>query len=145
MFSGVSNSLRSLNVTYKGKHSRTCAQSVSIWRSTTSSWVKLDSRSVGTTEVQVDRIPGGTPGRLRDRDLGRRATVRAGALHLDLGELHHQWGPDEDRLHQAGDGDVRARRERVDLSPVGEGWTAEGQGDGGAPVRALGSTTVEHG
>ncbi len=59
-FSGVSNSLRSLNVTYKGKHSRTCAQSVSIWRPTTSSWVKLDSRSVGTTEVQVDRIPGGT-------------------------------------------------------------------------------------
>ncbi len=59
-FSGVSNSLRSLSVTYKGKQSRTCAQSVSIWRSTTSSWVKLDSRSVGTTEVQVDRIPGGT-------------------------------------------------------------------------------------
>jgi hypothetical protein len=61
-FSGVSNSLRSLNVTYKGKNSRSCAQSVSVWRSTTRSWVQLDSRSVGTTEVQVDRLPGGVLG-----------------------------------------------------------------------------------
>ncbi len=59
-FSGVSNSLRSLNVTYKGKQSRTCSQTVSLWRGTTNSWVALDSRSVGTTEVQVDRVPGGT-------------------------------------------------------------------------------------
>lgn len=61
-FSGVSNSLRSLNVTYKGKNSRSCAQSVSVWRSTTRSWVQLDSRNVGTTEVQVDRLPGGVLG-----------------------------------------------------------------------------------
>ena len=59
-FSGVSNSLRSLQVTYKGKSSRACTQTVSVWRWTTSTWVQLDSRSVGTTEVQVDRLPGGT-------------------------------------------------------------------------------------
>lgn len=59
-FSGVSNSLRSLEVGYKGKNSRTCTQRVDIWRSTTSSWVQLDSRSVGTTEVQVTRLPGAT-------------------------------------------------------------------------------------
>ena len=59
-FSEVSNSLRSLQVTYKGKSSRTCTQTVSIWRWTTSSWVQIDSRSVGTTEVLVDRLPGGT-------------------------------------------------------------------------------------
>ena len=58
-FSGVSNSLRSLKVIYKGKNSRTCTQTVSVWRSTTSSWVQLDSRSVGTTEVLVERLPEG--------------------------------------------------------------------------------------
>ncbi len=58
-FSGVSNSLRSLEVTYKGKSSRTCTQRVDIWRFATSSWVQLDSRSVGTTEVLVSRLPGG--------------------------------------------------------------------------------------
>ncbi|MDP9006569.1 MAG: hypothetical protein M3N15_06635, partial [Actinomycetota bacterium] len=59
-FSGVSNSLGSLKLTYKGRHSRTCSQTVSVWRFTTNSWVQLDSRSVGTSEVQVDRLPGGT-------------------------------------------------------------------------------------
>jgi hypothetical protein len=59
-FSGVSNSLRSLEVGYKGKNSRTCTQRVDIWRGTTRSWVQLDSRSVGTTEVQVTRLPGAT-------------------------------------------------------------------------------------
>ncbi len=59
-FSGVSNSLSSLKVSYKGKNSRTCSQRVEIYRFTTSSWVQLDSRSVGTTEVQVDRLPVGT-------------------------------------------------------------------------------------
>ncbi len=58
-FSGVSNSLRSLQVSYKGKSSRTCTQRVDIWRWTTTSWVQLDSRSVGTTEVEVNRLPGG--------------------------------------------------------------------------------------
>lgn len=59
-FSSVSNSLSSLKVTYKGKSSRTCTQNVEIWRWTTNTWISLDSRSVGTTEVLVERLPGGT-------------------------------------------------------------------------------------
>jgi subtilisin len=59
-FSGVSKALQSLQVTYKGKNSQTCAQTVSIWRPTTGTWVQLDARNVGGTEVQVDRLPGGT-------------------------------------------------------------------------------------
>jgi hypothetical protein len=59
-FAGVSRDLRSLRVVYRGRNSVTCAQTVSIWRPTTGSWVQLDSRSVGTTEVQVDRSAAGT-------------------------------------------------------------------------------------
>ena len=59
-FSGVSNALRSLRVTYSGKSSATCSQTVSIWRWTTNSWVTLDSRSVGTTEIAIDKAVGGT-------------------------------------------------------------------------------------
>jgi hypothetical protein len=60
-FSGVSNSLTSLRLSYAGKNSRTCAQVVSIWRWSTSSWVELDSRSVGTTEVLLPNlVPPGT-------------------------------------------------------------------------------------
>ncbi|HEV2069552.1 MAG TPA: Ig-like domain-containing protein, partial [Acidimicrobiales bacterium] len=59
-FSGVSNALASLQVTYKGKSSHTCAQTVSIWRPTTGTWVRLDARNVGTTEVRIDPVPGGT-------------------------------------------------------------------------------------
>ena len=49
----VPNGLRDLTVSYKGKNSRSCAQSVAIWRWTTSSWVQLDSRTVGGTEVNL--------------------------------------------------------------------------------------------
>ncbi len=52
---GVSNNLGSLAVSYKGKSSRSCNQTVSLWRWTTSSWVVLDSRAVSTTEVPVDK------------------------------------------------------------------------------------------
>jgi Bacterial Ig-like domain/PA domain len=59
-FSGVSNALTSLKITYSGKNSRSCTQTISVWRWTTSTWVQLDSRSVGTTEVLVaDRTPSG--------------------------------------------------------------------------------------
>jgi hypothetical protein len=58
--SGVSNALRSLEVTYKGANSRTCSQTVSVWNWATGAWVQLDSRSVGTTEVLVVRQAGGT-------------------------------------------------------------------------------------
>jgi serine protease AprX len=60
-FPGVSNGLTSLKITYKGKNSATCTQTVSAWRWTTSSWVQLDSRSVGTGEVAIaDLTPSGT-------------------------------------------------------------------------------------
>ena len=58
----MSNALKSLNLRYKGKASATCTQTVALYRWTTSSWVSLDARSVGTTEVLVDKIPTGTLG-----------------------------------------------------------------------------------
>jgi subtilisin family serine protease len=56
-FTGVPNGLRNLSLTYKGKNSRTCAQTLSVWNWTTDSWVQLDSRSVGTSEVRIDKKP----------------------------------------------------------------------------------------
>jgi hypothetical protein len=59
-FSGVANDLRTLTVTYKGKNSAKCTQTVHIYNWSKSSWVQLDSRSVATTEVQVQKSPTGT-------------------------------------------------------------------------------------
>jgi hypothetical protein len=60
-FSGVPNSLTSLKVTYSGRNSLTCTQTLSVWRGTTGTWVEVDYRSVGTTEVSIaDRTPSGT-------------------------------------------------------------------------------------
>ncbi len=77
-FSGVPRSLRSLQVTYKGKNSQTCVQAVSIWRPTTGTWVQLDARNVGNTEVQIDRIPSGT---LADYVTGTSGT---GNVHVQV-------------------------------------------------------------
>jgi subtilisin family serine protease len=60
-FTGVTNSLSNLRVTFKGKNSRSCTQVVFIWRWSTSSWVQLSSRSVGTTEVAISNlVPSGS-------------------------------------------------------------------------------------
>ena len=60
-FTGVPNSLANLKISFKGKNSASCTQSASVWRWTTSSWVQLDSRTVGTTEVAISNLaPGGT-------------------------------------------------------------------------------------
>jgi hypothetical protein len=59
-FTGIGRDLRSLRVTYRGRSSASCSQTVSVWRWTTGSWVGIDSRTVGTTEVLVDRSLGGT-------------------------------------------------------------------------------------
>jgi subtilisin family serine protease len=60
-FSGVSNALSNLRVSYTGKNSRSCTQVIFIWRWSTSSWVQLSSRTVGTTEVAIaDLAPSGT-------------------------------------------------------------------------------------
>jgi subtilisin family serine protease len=57
---GVARDLRSLRVTYRGRSSASCSQTVSVWRWTTGSWVGIDSRTAGSTEVLVDRSLGGT-------------------------------------------------------------------------------------
>ena len=57
---GVSNSLRSLKLTYKGKNSASCSQRVYAYNWTTAAWVQLDSRTVGTSEVGVTLSPAGT-------------------------------------------------------------------------------------
>jgi hypothetical protein len=60
-FTGVSNGVSSLAATYRGLSSATCTQVISIFRWTDSTWVQLDSRSVGTTEVEVAGLsPSGT-------------------------------------------------------------------------------------
>jgi glucose/arabinose dehydrogenase/PKD repeat protein len=59
-FTAVPNALTSLKVTYKGKNSRSCTQTVAAWRWTTNTWVTIDSRSVGTTEVAITKTPSGT-------------------------------------------------------------------------------------
>jgi hypothetical protein len=55
-FTGVTNSLSNLRATYTGKSSQTCTQVIFVWRWTTSSWVQLNSRSVGTTEVTTANL-----------------------------------------------------------------------------------------
>jgi uncharacterized protein YkwD len=57
--SGVPNTLRSLQVGYRGLNSAACTQTVSIWN-WSGYWVTLDSRSVGTTELEVTALPSGT-------------------------------------------------------------------------------------
>jgi len=60
-FAGVTNDVRSIRVNYRGRNSVTCAQTVFAYRWTTNSWVALDSRNVGTTEVLIDRTVSGAP------------------------------------------------------------------------------------
>jgi hypothetical protein len=57
---GVTNALTSLRVVYKGKNTATCSQTVALYNWDTATWVTLDTRSVGTTEVLVDRTASGT-------------------------------------------------------------------------------------
>jgi len=60
-FLAVPNGLASLEVTYKGKNSRSCSQTVGVWSWATSSWLVLDARSVGTSDVLIaDLTPNGT-------------------------------------------------------------------------------------
>jgi hypothetical protein len=50
-FPTVPRTITSLTVTYKGKDSRSCTETVSIWNWSTSAWVQLNSQAVTTTEV----------------------------------------------------------------------------------------------
>jgi subtilisin len=58
--SGVANSLGSLRIAYKGRNSVSCSQTVSVWNWAAGAWTQLDARSVGTSEVLVDRTVAGT-------------------------------------------------------------------------------------
>jgi hypothetical protein len=71
-FNGVDNAVATLAVTYRGKSSLTCTQLVSIFRWTDSTWVQLDSSSVGTTEVEVAGLT--PPGTLADFVSGTTGT-----------------------------------------------------------------------
>jgi subtilisin family serine protease len=59
-FTNVDNALRSLRLSYRGNSSAKCTQTVAAYRWTTRTWVALDSRAVGATEVQVVKTPTGT-------------------------------------------------------------------------------------
>jgi uncharacterized protein YkwD len=61
-FTGVTNDLLSLQVVYIGSNSATCQQTVSLWNWTSSSWVALNSRAVGPSEVKVKKRVSGAFG-----------------------------------------------------------------------------------
>jgi hypothetical protein len=75
-FTGVSRDLSSLRVAYRGRNSASCTQTVSVWNWSTGAWVQLDSRSVGTTEVLVDRSATGTLANLVSATGEARVRVR---------------------------------------------------------------------
>ena len=148
-FTGVTNSLSNLRVSYTGKNSRYCTQMVFIWRWTTSSWVELSSRTVGTTEVSIANLaPSGTladyvsgtrgDGDVRVRvrcrrssqsffasgDLLRISYVRAGGVRdscrLEAARVRLRIG-DRQRLEQG----AHQRRRRLDGRPARSWWTTK--------------------
>jgi hypothetical protein len=61
-FSGVPNSLRKLEGTYKGSNSRACTQRIRIWNWRTAAWVGVDRRTVASSEVEIIKpAPGSAP------------------------------------------------------------------------------------
>jgi hypothetical protein len=58
-FTSIDNGLRGLTLTYRGNNTAQCTQTVAAYRWTTRTWVTLDSRAVGATEVQVNKTPAG--------------------------------------------------------------------------------------
>ena len=61
-FPDVPNGLADLKITYQGRNSRACTQSLAVRRWTDGAWVQFASGSVGTTEVLLaDRVPPGAP------------------------------------------------------------------------------------
>jgi serine protease AprX len=60
LMTGVSNSLQSLKITYRGKASRSCSQYLYVYNWTTGAWIRLNSQSVSTSEIDVNVSPAGT-------------------------------------------------------------------------------------
>jgi hypothetical protein len=55
-FTGVPNSLGDLRVSYTGRNTASCTQTVHVWNWTTSAWTQLSSRSVGSTEIALGNL-----------------------------------------------------------------------------------------
>ena len=60
-FSDVPNDLSGLRVRYKGKNSRNCTQTISLWNWSLGAWTPLDVRVVGTTEVDIAGLAPAAP------------------------------------------------------------------------------------
>jgi hypothetical protein len=59
-FTGVPSGLSGLRVTYTGRNSRSCTQTIAIWRWSDSTWQQLNSGAVGNTETtRADLAPAG--------------------------------------------------------------------------------------
>ena len=62
-FGAVPSTLSNLKVAYQGKNSRSCTQTISVFRWADNTWVQLSSRTVGSSEVRVaDLVPPGSAG-----------------------------------------------------------------------------------
>lgn len=93
-FTGVTNALSNLRVSYTGKNSRSCTQTIAIWRWSNSSWVTLDSRTVGTSEIAIANLaPSGTlanyvSGSTGDGEVRVRVRCRvSGSAYFASGDL----------------------------------------------------------
>ena len=62
-FFNVPNGLQDLRIVYRGRNSVASSQSVEIWSYVTGRWVRLDRRTVGSSEVKVELT---VPGSLKD-------------------------------------------------------------------------------
>jgi subtilisin len=63
-FANVARDLTSLSITYRGSNTASATQTVSVYRWTDNTWVRLSSRTVGTTEVKIANLspPGNLAG-----------------------------------------------------------------------------------
>jgi uncharacterized protein YkwD len=82
---GVPNTLKSLNVTYRGFSSSACTQTLSVWNWTFGTWSSLGSKAVGTTEIETTAPVGGTladyvSGSTGNGDVAVRMGCSAGSL-----------------------------------------------------------------
>jgi Domain of unknown function (DUF4082)/Bacterial Ig-like domain/Bacterial Ig domain/Purple acid Phosphatase, N-terminal domain len=62
-FTGVPAALSGLSVTYRGRNSASCTQTIAAWRWTDSTWQQLHSGALGNTETtRADLVPPGAAG-----------------------------------------------------------------------------------
>ena len=63
-FTGVTAGAANLKITYEGRNSRSCTQTLSAWRWSDSTWQQFDSRAVTTTDITISNLdpPGPSAG-----------------------------------------------------------------------------------